>query len=882
MQVPFERWPLTGRREEMQAFATAWADPNITGVVIYGAAGVGKSRLADSFAALAADEGWEEIRATASAAAAALPLGAIAHLLPVEGVDLSDPVRAYRVMAEGLTGGKHQRKWVLWADDLHLLDSASAVLLRQMMDARRLRLVGTVRTGALTSEAVQSLTGGDSIYRIDVSAFSQQQTMEVLQAALGGKVGRRALYELHRISGGNGLYLRELVLGALSAGTLASDGEIWELSDDRPIGTPALVELIEARLDASRPEARPVLELLALCEPIALADAAALAPVEMIAVELEEKGLVEVVPEQRRTVLRLTHPLYGEVLRGQIPPSRRRALLLEQASRVEACGARRRDDALHLATWYLSATGTADSGLLVSAALLARHAHDYDRAVALLRALPEGDHSAQSLMLLGESLLELFENDEADKVLAQAEKFVHTDQEILNLAFMRTMNLFWVTGRTADALSVNTNALKSLSGAEERRMLRLNEGAMRAVSGNPERALELLKDLDSDPAQAPSLALWVVASMMQSAALAVTGRTREAIHEAERAYHLQSQLPEAVVHHPAGQLVSLVLALTEAGQIKEARDLGRSAWETLGKVHNPMNWIWLAYHQGLTELVAGHVEAARRWFAESAAQSRTHHNERALRLALSQLAAAAAASGDLEAAEAAQAEADGHPAMGYRTGEDRLGEAWIHAGRGHLALARAVLSEAAQAARDTGQVTSEGLLLTDIARLGDAAGVQARLAELADQCDGALAAARAGMAAALAANDPDKLLDAAADLEAIGADLLAAEAATAAAAAWRRAGHVRKATAANRLAQTYADRCEGAHTPLLTETEPSAVLTDREREIALLVADGQTSRNIAQTLHLSVRTVDNHLQRIYSKLGLTTRRELSATMGRRR
>ena len=52
------------------------------------------------------------------------------------------------------------------------------------------------------------------------------------------------------------------------------------------------------------------------------------------------------------------------------------------------------------------------------------------------------------------------------------------------------------------------------------------------------------------------------------------------------------------------------------------------------------------------------------------------------------------------------------------------------------------------------------------------------------------------------------------------------------------------------------------------------MLTAREREIALLVAQGRSSKEIAAALVLSVRTVDNHLQRVFAKLGVTSRAEV--------
>ncbi|HSG86032.1 MAG TPA: response regulator transcription factor [Candidatus Limnocylindrales bacterium] len=51
-------------------------------------------------------------------------------------------------------------------------------------------------------------------------------------------------------------------------------------------------------------------------------------------------------------------------------------------------------------------------------------------------------------------------------------------------------------------------------------------------------------------------------------------------------------------------------------------------------------------------------------------------------------------------------------------------------------------------------------------------------------------------------------------------------------------------------------------------------LTDREREIVRLIAQGQTTREIAETLHLSPHTVQSHRDRIMAKLDLHTKAAL--------
>jgi DNA-binding NarL/FixJ family response regulator len=52
-------------------------------------------------------------------------------------------------------------------------------------------------------------------------------------------------------------------------------------------------------------------------------------------------------------------------------------------------------------------------------------------------------------------------------------------------------------------------------------------------------------------------------------------------------------------------------------------------------------------------------------------------------------------------------------------------------------------------------------------------------------------------------------------------------------------------------------------------------LTTRQLELVQLVARGLTSRQIGELLHLSPRTVDNHLARIYDRLRLLSRVELA-------
>ena len=60
----------------------------------------------------------------------------------------------------------------------------------------------------------------------------------------------------------------------------------------------------------------------------------------------------------------------------------------------------------------------------------------------------------------------------------------------------------------------------------------------------------------------------------------------------------------------------------------------------------------------------------------------------------------------------------------------------------------------------------------------------------------------------------------------------------------------------------------------------TAVLTKREREMASLVLYGRSGRESADSLFVSIRTVDNHLQHAYEKLGVAGRGDLGDALAR--
>ncbi|HZR14034.1 MAG TPA: response regulator transcription factor [Acidimicrobiia bacterium] len=65
----------------------------------------------------------------------------------------------------------------------------------------------------------------------------------------------------------------------------------------------------------------------------------------------------------------------------------------------------------------------------------------------------------------------------------------------------------------------------------------------------------------------------------------------------------------------------------------------------------------------------------------------------------------------------------------------------------------------------------------------------------------------------------------------------------------------------------------GAMGPVNDEAVDESSLTVREREVLALLAEGQSNREIASSLYVSLPTVKTHLAHIYAKLGAKNRNE---------
>lgn len=67
---------------------------------------------------------------------------------------------------------------------------------------------------------------------------------------------------------------------------------------------------------------------------------------------------------------------------------------------------------------------------------------------------------------------------------------------------------------------------------------------------------------------------------------------------------------------------------------------------------------------------------------------------------------------------------------------------------------------------------------------------------------------------------------------------------------------------------------------MLSPGQPPGTLTARQLQVAALVAEGLTNRQIAQRLGIEERSAEGHLERIRQRLGVTSRAQVAAWWAR--
>ncbi|HZZ49880.1 MAG TPA: AAA family ATPase [Pseudonocardia sp.] len=869
-------WRLVGRDQELHTVRNTLVRRR-QGMVLAGPAGVGKSRLAAEALELCRKAGFAVERVTATRSSSEIPLGAFAPLLaiapqPGQG-NLGEKAQLLHRCADELLARADGRPLVLGVDDAHLLDDMSATLVHQLVESHETIVLATVRNSESCPDPVVALWKGGLSQRIDLTGLDTASVTEVLADALGAPVDEAAVEELMTRCRGNMLFLRELAGGAVAGGVLRNEGGLWRLVGELH-ATDRLVELVENRLAGLTTQERELLEIVAFGEPLGPAELSLLGDMA-VAESLERKALLKSSQEGLRLVVRLGHPVYGDVLRERLPALKARTIARSLAEAVEASGARRREDLLRIATWRLVGGG-ADPGFMYEAALAARWRYDFALAERLAEASVEVGGGFESRLLAAQLAGFQGRPERTDAELAELAATVADEGQAALVALIRLDNRVIYAGTIDEGLEIAERAEVGLGASEQRDEIAARRAALLLAKEGPSRAFAALQPI-LDGADGRAL-VW--ACMPGSYSLARLGRIDEALEVARRGFRTHLELTNPTDWYPWMHAFYEAEALAHAGRIDEAERLATDQyWEGV-RTRSLEAQAMFSWHLSKTVADRGHVDEAIRHGQKAISIYRQLGRPQFVDFCLIYQVQALAMGARPDEAEATlrSLEQLGIERSFFMGIDLVLAQGWVTVARGNVREARETFLHAAAEGERIGDLVGAMSALHSVARVGYAKDVVAPMAALADRVEGVLAAARHRHARALAETDAEGLAAVSAEFEEMGALLLAAEAAADSAVAWDHHGDQRRKASAQQRTGWLSERCAGARTPALRATESRARLTPAEWEAAQLAAVGRSNRDIAAQLVVSVRTVENRLQHVYGKLGVRGRSALAEAL----
>jgi DNA-binding CsgD family transcriptional regulator len=689
----------------------------------------------------------------------------------------------------------------------------------------------------------------------------------LLRAVLDGPLDAATEQRFFQITKGNVLWLRHLVDGERRAGRLVCTDGVWRWAG--PAGLPpALGELVAEQIGVLTEAQGRVLELLAFGEPLGLDQLNRLADADAVE-QVAQRGLAAVGRDGARWEVRVAHPLYAEAVRAQVSSPRARRLRGE-LSEIVAAG-RRAEDGLRRAVLALDSDRRPDPEVLVRAAERAVSLTDYHLAERLFRAACDAGGGFEAQLGLASVLSWMVRSQEAEAALAPALASAAADAQRLRAALFQALLMFIGQEDVAAAHRVLDEAQAQARTPLAGTVLDSMRAAIATASGDVERGARLAERVFAAEGIPPWASAW--ASWGAVYARAWTGRGAPIADLVRRGIGAARSSLETL---PLQNNIAFAEVLGVCLEGEPVRARARTTWirEQPGSHAAGFSAMLEAY----AELARGHPRTTIRSIQAVLPQLPGRGGGWTAFLA-ALLAHAHGTLGEAAAARAALEFADRTVHAGIQFFDPHLGlaQAWSAVAEGATADARGHLLRAADRAHASGQSAVEILVRHTGVCFGDRTQAP-RLAALARALGSPAAVVAAAHARALAADDPAALLAVSAELQAVQRFLFAADAAAQAAVVARRDGRLPEASAAAARAAELAEQCEGARTPALVAASSPLPLRDREREIALLAAGGLTNRAIADRLQLSVRTVESHVYRACTRLGLADRAALVAAV----
>lgn len=291
----------------------------LQGALLVGPPGIGKTRTIED--ALERYIGTFHIeRLLCTTHLAQQPYGSLLLLATdADGPLPPDPLEAYGVISRALRERAGDRPVLLVVDNCDRIDELSASLVTQLVREHAISLLAATDTLTPPADLFTALWCENRIRRIDLSGMDRDSSRRLLERTLGAPVSPRSVDMLATATGGNPQLLIELVRHQRRQGTLQLHEGTWILA--APLDYTGIQHIHDSRLARLSPIARDLVLMIAMVEAVPLSAVLRIAEADVLS-SLLATGLLHATAGPPSTV-RLAERVLSEMLAHSIPPARR-------------------------------------------------------------------------------------------------------------------------------------------------------------------------------------------------------------------------------------------------------------------------------------------------------------------------------------------------------------------------------------------------------------------------------------------------------------------------------------------------------------------------------------------------------------------------------
>lgn len=857
--------------------------------MVIGSPGTGKTRLVRSV--LAQPEiAAPVMRLHCSPTLSKMPYGALSpYLSTLERTE--DPVQVLREIHTLIAGTETRRTPpIVVVEDAQFLDAETSFALSMLVENAAIKLIA-IGAGRIEGDSTLfSLTETGLVVTIVIQPLDTEGTCALAQELTGGELTDGTVEVIRAMSGGNPSFVTAFVRSALDQGVLVNASAPqepgveapprWIFARMSPEPDEELIDLVRemhAYLPVGQQQA---LEVLALggAQPRALLAACGGGHYR----HLLEAGILIA---DRAGMIRIRAEIHGSVLRHIMAPGRS----LELHAPWNKCR-----EALKMplsplqVLWSLEVSSDIPEDVVLGAVTQANSDLDYPLAwkicaVAGVSVSSEEGALVESWTLLGlgrhysarSTLTRLAERTEDPAVLQRA---LHLLARTLVQIGAGTRELQYLDELWVQRSSAAPNrAAFALQNPQYQRTASLLE-VWRKVNSTEsgERCIQQVRSLLNDRELAPEgrvLALILLADLYS-----VEGKTetalelaKQAMREVEGSARLSSKYDLRVVFRIAWNLLF-------AGRYAEAEEfLAKRRGTSVRRLLHEHGMLTLL--EGIRQVLQGQTELAHQTFAGSLSEFKLRDPLQLLSLATA-VYEFSARRVNIRADEG-RTLLDGLFSPNGQAAPTQNSDDYEPASAPRFLLERAV--SAGIAGRENEDLSSYPLIAREVLTMSTSrfeegaegsAVLNDMLFKLTAETEGPRAEYLSRLVEPAVVGDPIALREHASRATDAGEYRIAAEALARAAKLYTSSGDTRGCGAVLRELKELVHEHQLTPDPFVARTLSLAELTSREEEIVELAREGNNNARIAKALTVSQRTVEGHLYRVFSKLGISDRSEL--------